>query len=132
MTRKSGSILFYSYRDPSPEESIEKYRKSADFLRNMAAEKTPLTKFIIGAIGEYDILTTPRTEGEQAIWDYLNGWSPEDDAALREGMVKTDHETLLRLADLIDGVAARASVSVVAGKEQLSSFKTPLEKILTI
>ena len=98
----------------------------------MAKEKTPLTKFIIGAIGEYDILTTPRTKGDQAIWDYLNGWSAEDDKALRAGMIKTDHNTLLALADLIDEVCGRASISVVAGKEQLSDFKTPLEKILTV
>ncbi len=132
ITRKSGSILFYSYRDPSPEESVEKYKKSSDFLRGMAEEKLPLTKFIIGAIGEYDVLTTPRTLGEQAIWDYLNGWSREDDEALRRSMIETDHAALVKIADLIDDIAPRASVSVVAGKEQLSKFKAPLDKILSI
>ena len=132
VTRKSGNILFYSYRDPSPEASLEKYRKSGDFLRKMAKEKAPLTKFIIGAFGEYDILTTPRTQGEQAIWDYLNGWSAEDETALRRGMVETDHSTLLALADLIDSITAKASVSVVAGKEELSRFNNPLDKILLI
>lgn len=132
ITRKSGNILFYSYRDPSPEASLEKYRKSAEFLREMAKENKPLTKFIIGAIGEYDILTTPRSQGEQAIWDYLNGWSSADDAALRAGMIKTDNGTLMLLADLIDRVCVGASVSVVAGKEQLSAFSAPLDKILTM
>ena len=132
VTRKSGQILFYSYRDPSPEASLEKYREAGNFLRGLAEEKAPLTKFIIGAMGEYDILTTPRTRGEQAVWDYLNGWTKEDDTALREGMVKTDHDTLVRLADLIDSLCDSASVAVVAGKEQLAEFKSPLEKILTI
>lgn len=132
VTRKSGNILFYSYRDPSPEASLEKYREAGSYLREMAAAKVPLTKFIIGAIGEYDILTTPRSAGEQAIWDYLNGWTPDDDRALRRGMVNTDHGTLISIADLIDRVCESGSVSVVAGAEQLAKFKKPLDKILGI
>ena len=129
MTRKSGSSSFYSYRDPSPATSLEKYRESAEFLRGIAASGADMTKFIIGAIGDYDILTTPRLEGEQAVWDYLNGWSPEKDRVMREAMLNFSVAELLEAAELIERICDTGASCVVGGREVLEAFAEPLEKI---
>ena len=60
VTRKDGGIYFYSYRDPSPEKSLACFKGSGSYLRELANSETDLTKFIIGAYGEYDLLKTPK------------------------------------------------------------------------
>ena len=126
VVRKSGAAAFYSYRDPSPGNSLLVYRGAADYLRALADEGRDLTKFIIGAIGEYDILTTPRLAGEQAVWDHQNGWSVEKDIELRRGMLETDGAALRKIADVIDEICNTGATSVVGGREKLTSMEPPL------
>ena len=126
VVRKSGAAAFYSYRDPSPGRSLAVYRGAADYLRALADSGADLTKFIIGAIGEYDILTTPRLAGEQAVWDYLNGWSVEKDVELRRGMLETDGAALYKIAAVIDEICNTGAVSAVGGREKLGAIEPKL------
>ena len=126
VVRKSGAAAFYSYRDPSPGSSLAVYRGAADYLRALADEDTDLTKFIIGAIGEYDILTTPRLAGEQAVWDHQNGWSVEKDIELRRGMLETNGAALRKIAEVIDEICNTGATSVVGGREKLGAIEPHL------
>ena len=118
--QKSGEISFYSYRDPNPAASLECYKKAPDYLRAMAKSNIPLTKFIIGAIGEYDIITTPRIESIQATYNNLTGWTREHEARLINGMLEATADSLLLAADIIEDVLSRAAICVAADKEALS------------
>ena len=118
--RKSGEICCYSYRDPSPKNSLKCYKGAADYLRELVKSGEDLTKFIIGAVGEYDILTTPRTEAQQNVYDIITGWTPEMELKLRTDMINTAGEDILRAADVIEEAISRASVCVAADESVLS------------
>ena len=130
--RRNGFVAFYSYRDPSPAASINYYRESVDYLRALAASNADLTKFIIGAIGEYDTLLTPRTEFAIATRDYLNGWSTEDEERIKEDMLSVKRCDLNVAADIIEEILTDASLAIVGGAAQLESLPEKPKEIIKI
>ena len=127
--RKTGEIGFYSYRDPSPEASIKTYLKAPVFLRELAERGEDLTKFIIGAFGEYDMLTTPKSEAAQALYDYFTLWSAEDEENLKSGILSLTPDMLIEAADIIEEAMKGAAVCVIGDKPTLASFSEPLSII---
>ena len=130
--RKDGDLAFYSYRDPSPAKSLEFYKESADYLRSLANDNIDITKFIIGAIGEFDPLITPRTAISIATGDYLNEWSAEDEATVRADMLSMSTSDLLAVAEIIDEVLSDESVIIVGGQEHLDMLDTAPERIIKL
>ena len=130
--RRDGSISFYSYRDPSPARSIGFYKASADYLRALAEESPDLSKFIIGAIGEYDIITTPRTAAMLTTRNHMSGWSAEDEARVREQMLSMKPSDLLTVADIIDEALTDYGTAVVGGSEHLDSLPEKPARVIEI
>ena len=132
ITKKDGFVGFYSYRDPSPALSVECYKKASDYLRHIADTKQDLTKFIIGAIGEYDIILTPRSASLVATQNYLNGWSGEDEAECRHAMLNMSHSDLYLAADIIDEAIQNSSMTIVGSGDHLNAMPTKPQTIITI
>ena len=130
--RKDGSISFYSYRDPSPARSLMAYKQSSDYLRAVAEESADITKFIIGAIGEYDTIITPKTASLITTSDYLNGWTAEDEAEVRRQMLNVTSADLIEAADIIDSVLREESIAIVGGSEHLASLDIEPGRIIRI
>jgi len=130
--RRDGVISFYSYRDPAPANSLEYYRESANYLRALAKSGCDLTKFIIGAIGEYDILITPRTASALATQNYLTGWTEEKEKKVRTDMLSVTADGLRKAADIIDALLDKASMAIVGSSEHLDSLPEKPSKIITI
>ena len=130
--RRDGGISFYSYRDPNPSASLDFYRESSAYLRECASMDIDLTKFIIGTIGEFDILTTPRTKALIATTRYLNGWGEEHEERAREQLLNMTAKDLVIVADILDEALSDASVVVVGNREHIDSLPTPAEHTVEI
>ena len=130
--RRDGTLSFYSYRDPNPAKSVEYYRESSAYLRALADTDIDITKFIIGAIGEYDFIITPKTAHAVACRDYLSGYSEADEIKIRGEMLSMTAKDLYTVADIIDEVLAEASLAVVGGEEHLCGFEEKPKKIIKI
>ena len=130
--RKDGGLYFYSYRDPSPLASLKSFRGSSDYLRELAMSGQDLTKFIIGALGEYDVLKTPKTAAALASANLLTDWSEEDEKKLRDGIVNTDSASLLRVASLLDGLFSACGSATAASGDCLNSFKDGFDLTLKL
>ena len=130
--RRAGYVGFYSYRDPSPARSLEVYKEAADYLRALSESKTDIERFIIGAMGEYDPLVTPKNAAALSSWYYLNGVSDEQLTAERAALLATDADSLLRIAELIEKIADGKSICIVGGKEHLASCEKTVENIITL
>ncbi len=130
--RKDGSLAFYSYRDPSPQSSLEFYRKSAEYLRVLADSGEDITKFIIGAFGEYDMIITPRVASAIATADYLSDWTEADEERIRQGMINTTAKDLHTVADIIDEALTDPCLAIVGSAEHLSSMLEKPERIIKI
>ena len=130
--RKDGGLYFYTYRDPSPEASLETFAGASDYLRAISRAGIDLTKFIIGAVGEYDVLKTPKTAAAAATANLLTGWTEDDEKNLREGMLSADHKALLEIADLLDRLFSVSGTATAASTECLCSFKEDFDLTLRI
>lgn len=126
----SGTLGFYSYRDPNPAASVEVMAKTAEFLRAFAKTGADITKYVIGAIGDANPIKTSRMRGMGATQRYLRGISYDDECALRESMLSTDAAELCRIADVIEKCVSRAAVCVVGAKNLLDAAE--LKNIMTI
>ncbi len=128
----AANIGFYSYRDPTPERTLDCYARVSDFLREFVRDGESLTKFIIGAIGDADPVLTPRVKGYISTLKYLRGIDYERDCEVRRGMLATDSAELLKIAELIDKANAKSAVCVAASKEILEAMREKPEVILEI
>lgn len=131
LLRNNGNIGFYSYRDPTPQRTLDCYRAAAGALREFAESGEDITRFIIGAVGDSSPLTTPKLKGTLAATRYLRGVSYEDECKIRREMLETDSTELLRIADLLEKICRTDAICIVGGKDKLVSCKN-LTSILEI
>ncbi len=132
VTRKNGGLFFYSYRDPSPEKSVNTFKHSSDYLKEIASRGEDLTKFIIGAYGEYDYLKTPKIAAEIATANALTDWTENDEMRLCEGILNTKTDDLVKVAELLEYIQKDSCFAVAASAETLYSFKEKFDNILKI
>ena len=130
--KRGGLISFYSYRDPNPGASLGYYRESADYLRALADSGEDVTKFVIGAYGEYDMITTPRMAAMIATRNYLSGWSESDEARVLHEMLSVKTDDLHLAADIIDEALKNEKRAIVGGQEQLSTLGYEPKTIIKI
>ena len=128
----AANIGFYSYRDPTPERTLDCYTRVSEFLRDFVRDGEPLTKYIIGAIGDADPVLTPRMKGYISTMKYLRGIDYERDSEVRRRMLATDYEELLKIADLIDKASQNSAICIAASKEILEGMKEKPEVLLEI
>ena len=124
---RNGRLIYYSYRDPSPRRSIGCYADSAEFLRKFAESGESIEKFIIGALGDYDTLTTPRTAGSKAGVNALSGWTPDMEDELRRSLLATDKAALLAMADLLESAAKDPAICIVGPASALDTCSDILD-----
>ena len=130
--KRGGLISFYSYRDPNPGASLGYYRESADYLRAIADSGEDVTKFVIGAYGEYDMITTPRMAAMIATRNYLSGWSESDEAKVLCEMLSVKTSDLRLAADIIDEALKNEKRAIVGGQEQLATLGYEPKRIIKI
>ena len=132
VTRRGGLLGFYSYRDPSPRRSIDCYAEAGKFLRDFVESGEPLERFIIGAYGDYDTLSTPRSAGSKEGLNVLRGWSRETESEFRRELLCTGADDLLKAADRLDELAKNPGVCVIGPKTALDSCSDLLKNRLSL
>ncbi len=132
VSRNNGICGYYTYRDPSPERSIDIFDKSAEFLRSFAESEEDITTFIIGAVGDSDPLITPKVISALAINSYLTGKTYEDRIRERHELLSVNKQDLLRAADILDKIAEDGGICIVGSREKLESCGEKISKIIEI
>jgi len=121
IARNNGNLGFYSYRDPSPNRSVECFKKAGDFLRDFAKSGEDITNFIIGAVGDASPLTTPKLKGTLATMRYLRGIEYGDECRIRRELLDTGKTELLKIANIIDKISRTDAYCIVGGRDKLSA-----------
>ena len=127
----SGTVGFYSFRDPSPTRSGEVFANSHKLLSEFLHTKPDLLKYIIGCIGAADTVSTPRNDGAQATKLYLSGKTHEDILKTRRESVNTTIDDLKKLNAILESVLEDSTMTVVAPRNELATNNS-IEVILDI
>ena len=120
---KNGDVLFMSYRDPNLKETLDVYKKTGEFLRNLDISKEELENFIIGTVNNFDPPTTPFLKGKFALTMHISGYSEEDIKNELKNALSTSVEDLKNFAKLIDEILAENLICVIGSSKVINENK---------
>ena len=118
-TARTGRMVCYTYRDPSPARSLKAYAGCADFLRAYCEGDEDLDKFIISAVAGTEPLRAPGERGLTADERWFAGVTYEMQKEHRREMLSTTREKLLGWCDALTTMSTEGAVCVVAHDEAL-------------
>jgi Zn-dependent M16 (insulinase) family peptidase len=117
----NGAMFTYSYRDPSPNRSLEVYRNMGKFLKEFAESGEDITGFIISSISDTEPLLSPSAEGRLGDQNWFADHTYEDAKARREQMLTATPESLAQWCGVLDALREKATVAVVGYADALDS-----------
>ena len=123
----SGTIACYSYRDPTPAQSVKKFVSVGDETRRAVARGIDIEKYVISTLGSQDTVTTPRSSSAAATLLTLAGKGEEYTKRVRAEILGTDRDELIRLSEVLDRVYADATFCIAGSRDMLDSAEVILE-----
>ena len=119
-TGLTGNLVFTSYRDPNPQNSLKVYANAGDFIRDFTESDEDLTKYIISSIAGMDGLVSSARRGYGQELNYIRGTGYDDLLTIRQQMLATDKSQLEELAELFDKAGLDGSICVVGNESAIS------------
>lgn len=116
---RTGDIYFSSYRDPNLKQTMEVYRKAADYLRAFDVDDRDMTRYVIGTFSEMDAPLTPVSRGRRSLQAVLTGLTYEMIQKERQDVLKADQESIRALADLLAAAMEDAYVCAIGNEEKI-------------
>ena len=126
----SGGVTCYSYRDPSPERSVNIFKSIPSSIKIILDENNDITKYIISTLGAMDPVSTPRSRAASAMTLYLTGKGNDYMKKMREDILKTDKDELIRLSCILEELASSSTWCIAAPGNILN--RAEADKILEI
>lgn len=121
--RVNGDLLCYSYRDPSPEKTLETFRDMADYLEQFCNSGASLDDLIIGSVNSTDPLIGPGQHCQNACLRYLKGKTFADICQVRKEILQTTMEDFRSYVHILRKFAREGATCVVGAKETLDTLK---------
>ena len=118
---RSGGLFTYSFRDPSPNRSLEVYRNMGQFVKAFAGSGQDITGFIISTISETEPLIGPAEQGTIADNGWFTGFGYEQTVAERQQLLSATTEELGKWCDALDALREQATVCVVGYADALEA-----------
>ena len=118
---RTGSILCYSYRDPSPARSLGIYKTTPDFLDAFASGGAPLDGFIISTVASTEPLVSPGSKGRSGDDFWLSGFTDEDRIRVRGEILDTTAEDLRSWREAFEKFASEGRICVIGPKSALET-----------
>lgn len=129
---RNNSFVFLSYRDPNLAGTLETFKKTAEYLKNVSVDETTLTGYIIGAIGELDTPRSPAMEGDRAMGDYLKRIPTSDTQKFRDELLSVTEEDIHDFAGCIEEIIKNGNLCVVGSESAINTNKELFTSIESI
>jgi len=120
---RNGESYFVSYRDPNLTKTMDTYEKIGDYLREFTADERTMTKYIIGAISDWDTPLTPAAKGSRSLGAYLSHMEVSQIQKERDELLSCTQEDIRALADYMDAVMEEHALCVVGNGETIKDNK---------
>lgn len=124
--------FFASYRDPKLSETIDVYKKTADYLKNYQAEEREILKTIIGTISGMDTPLTPAMKGRRSMTAYLTQTPLEVLQEERNQVLSCDSEDIRKTAAIMEAVAGAGNLCVIGNEQHLQQEKELFKELVPL
>lgn len=128
---RTGTVMFYSFRDPNLDHTVEVYNGSGAWLADFDPSEAELRGYIISAVAGYDAPLKPRALAQRQDNYYFASLPADYRARLRAEMLSTTIEDLRARGRALECLKEHEVVCIFGGKEQIEASDLDL-KITTL
>ena len=128
-TTRTGSMRFYSYRDPHLDETLGRFRSAGAWLEEFGPEEDQMDGYVVSTVASLDAPLKPREIARRQDGRFFARVSEEEHAKTRTEAVATRAEDLHPLASNVTEAAAQNLVCVFGNKEIIESSHADLKVI---
>ncbi|MFL2877034.1 MAG: insulinase family protein [Pontiellaceae bacterium] len=115
--RQVGTFTFTSYRDPNLEDSIEIYKQTGQFLKELKLDEAELTRSLIGAIGQLDTYMLPDSKSFTNTTRQLFGYTDTKRQKLRDDVLSTTQHHFNQFGEILDAAFRNPRIAVLCDQE---------------
>lgn len=117
---REGYIIFYSYRDPNIDKTIEVFKGAYNFLKNFNANKEEMKKYIIATINLYDKPLHCYKVGERDLYSYMCGVTHKQLVQERNDILKTQLQDIKDFGKVMESYKKTYTIITVGNAELIS------------
>ncbi len=114
---RSGAFTFASYRDPNLAASLDVYKATGGFLKNLTLCEDELTRALIGTIGQLDAYQLPDAKGYSSCMRHLLGYTDEERQQLRDEVLATTPEHFHAFGEVMEQAFENPDVSILCSPD---------------
>ncbi len=126
---RSGTLRFYSYRDPHLDETIERFGNAAAWLESFAPTEEELEGYVVSSVSGFDTPVKTRALIRRHDGDVFGRRTPAMRARARQEVIETTQGDLNALAADIQKAADANMLCVFGNKAILEGSKLDLKLI---
>lgn len=121
-----------SYRDPNVKRTIEAFRNTSSWLKDLELGEQELLNYKIGAVAGYD--RTPKTYVQAKRMDswYLRQEEPQVRAKVREGLLKASEEDLKNRRQAMESFAQEGTVCVFGNRAKIEDASGQFDNVTVL
>ncbi len=127
-----GTITFNSYRDPNLKETLDAYKGTVQYLKQLSIDQAELTRYIIGTISAMDRPLTPSQQGEQAVANHFTGRTAMQAQQDRDAVLSTSLTDIRNFSKMINDVLATQTLCVYGNSEKITNAGAMFGKTIRI
>ncbi len=121
-----------SYRDPNVKRTIETFRNTSSWLKDLELGEQELLNYKIGAVAGYD--RTPKTYVQAKRMDswYLRQEEPQVRAKVREGLLNASEEDLKNRRQAMESFAGEGTVCVLGNRAKIEEAAGQFDNVTVL
>jgi len=129
--QRSGVFTFASYRDPNLQASLDIYKATGHFLKNLTLSEDELTRALIGAIGQLDAHQLPDAKGYSDCMRFLLRYTDEERQQLRDEVLSTTEAHFHSFGEILNAAFDQPAIAVLCAADtaEKSSLATKTKVI---
>ena len=126
---RTGSLRFYSFRDPHLDETLARFAGASAWLAAFEPSHEAMEGYVVSTVAGFDTPLKARALARRQDGEFFGGRSPKTRRETRDQMVAADAAALRALAGAVEQATAANAVCAFGSKDILESSQAGLELI---
>lgn len=126
---RTGTLRFYSYRDPHLDETLARFDEAAAWLARFEPEEAEMEGYVVSTVAGFDTPLKPRARARRQDGDHFGGRTPAARTQTRREMVETGAADMRALAPTLEDVLARKARCAFGSKDILMASQAEFDVI---
>lgn len=118
---RTGTVRFYSYRDPHFTSTLERFRGTPAWLTSYKPSQTELEGYIVATVSSFDTPLKPRALVRRQDGDYFGGRSAKDRIQTRDEMISCTLKDIKIIARATEAVLSKGALCAFGNKTILQA-----------